>query len=565
MPLGTLVFRLIPPLIAAEVIRRLGEGDYVKGDFWNSFDNEIILYTSLVIVGGVLIFRLNIYLIWKLETFIGRDLLRTMFNHYIKLDASFHADSFGGSLVSRANKLVGSYVRLADTIAFQVIPLVTTFLFVIIVMYPRSPMFVWAFLIFAVVFITGTFILSKRVRELASIEAQAENQNTGTLADAVTNVLAIKSFSAFGLEKKHFEKVTDYTRERKLKTMWSVLYRDFFASLITASVQIMALFIAIIAIVNRDADLATVFLMLSYAVYISDYLWQFSSSTLRNFNRSMGDASEAVMTLNTVPAVKDPAKPEKLSIKTGEVTFKNLIFDHAEERDGQTALFHNLNIHIKPGEKVGLVGHSGGGKTTITKLLLRFMDIDEGKILIDGQDITHITQDDLRSVISYVPQEPLLFHRSLADNISYGKPSASQQEIEKAAKMAHAHEFIKDLPNGYETLVGERGIKLSGGQRQRIAIARAMLKDAPILLLDEATSALDSEAEKLIQEALWRLMKDKTAIVIAHRLSTIQRMDRIIVLENGEIVEEGSHQKLLRSNGIYSELWKHQSGGFLED
>ncbi len=235
------------------------------------------------------------------------------------------------------------------------------------------------------------------------------------------------------------------------------------------------------------------------------------------------------------------------------------------DSDEKKPLFCGFNLAIASGEKVGLVGHSGGGKSSVTRLLLRFMDIQGGQILIDDQDISKITQDDLRGHIAYVPQEPLLFHRSIAENIAYGKPDAKKSEVEQAAKLAHAHEFIKDLPSGYDTLVGERGVKLSGGQRQRVAIARAMLKDAPILVLDEATSALDSESEKLIQDALWKLMEGRTAIVIAHRLSTIQRMDRIVVLEDGEIVEQGSHKELLEKDGVYARLWAHQSGGFLED
>ncbi len=228
-------------------------------------------------------------------------------------------------------------------------------------------------------------------------------------------------------------------------------------------------------------------------------------------------------------------------------------------------MFKNLNVTIKPGERVGLAGRSGGGKTTLTKLLLRFADVTKGRITIDGQDIAMVTQESLRQNIAYVPQEPYLFHRSLRENVAYGQSNATDKQIIEACKKAHALEFIEKLPNGLNTTVGERGVKLSGGQRQRIAIARAILKDAPILLLDEATSALDSESEHLIQQSLTELMKGRTAIVIAHRLSTIQKMDRIIVLDNGVITEEGPHAELITNKGTYAQLWAHQSGGFIEE
>jgi ATP-binding cassette subfamily B protein len=254
--------------------------------------------------------------------------------------------------------------------------------------------------------------------------------------------------------------------------------------------------------------------------------------------------------------------PETSHISKGEIILKDMTFTHPENND---ALFHKTNLVIAPGEKIGLVGHSGSGKTSLTKLLLRFHDLDDGEILIDGQNIAHITQDDLRRSIAYVPQEPVLFHRTIRENIAYGRPDASDTEVHAAARKANAHEFIEKLPAGYDTLVGERGVKLSGGQRQRIVIARAVLKDAPILILDEATSALDSESEVLIQSALWELMKGRTAIVIAHRLSTIQKMDRIVVLQDGAIIEQGSHAELVKQSGTYAGLWAHQSGGFIEE
>ena len=231
---------------------------------------------------------------------------------------------------------------------------------------------------------------------------------------------------------------------------------------------------------------------------------------------------------------------------------------------GQGApLFDGLDLHIGDAERVGLVGRSGGGKTTIIRLLLRLMDVDAGRILIGGRDITRLTQVDLRSLVAYVPQDPVMFHRTLGENIAFGRPGATDAQIRAAAAAAHVLEFAEDLPQGFDTLVGERGVKLSGGQRQRVAIARAVLRDAPVLLLDEATSALDSESEALIQDALWRMMEGRTAIVVAHRLSTVSGMDRLIVLDRGRVAEEGSHVELLARGGGYAKLWQRQSGGFL--
>lgn len=251
-----------------------------------------------------------------------------------------------------------------------------------------------------------------------------------------------------------------------------------------------------------------------------------------------------------------------MRIKKGAIVFDSVTFTHSDADD---TLFDRFSLSIASGEKIGLVGRSGAGKSTFVKLLMRFSDIDGGAITIDGQHIDEITQDNLRSVIAYVPQEPALFHRSVMDNIGYGNPKATKKQIVQAAKQAYADEFIRQLPRGYDTMVGERGVKLSGGQRQRIAIARAILKDAPILVLDEATSALDSHSEVLIQKSLKKLMTKRTTIVIAHRLSTINEMDRIVVMDNGNILEQGSHSSLLLREGMYATLWHRQSGGFIEE
>jgi ATP-binding cassette subfamily B protein len=286
----------------------------------------------------------------------------------------------------------------------------------------------------------------------------------------------------------------------------------------------------------------------------------FIGQRLNELMKNIGQLRDGLELIGEPHDLVDINHPETCVIQRGGIELRTISFGYDERTN---AIFSELSLLIRPGEKIGLVGRSGGGKTTITKLILRLMDLRSGKIIIDGQNIANIRQSDLRNTIAYVPQEPILFHRTLAENIGYGDLTAERKKIIEAAKKAHAHEFIIELEHGYDTLVGERGIKLSGGQKQRIAIARAILKPSPILILDEATSALDSESENLIQSALDNAMEHRTTLVIAHRLSTVQKMDRIIVLEKGVIVEDGSHEDLLKKNGAYSELWNHQYGEFL--
>jgi len=275
----------------------------------------------------------------------------------------------------------------------------------------------------------------------------------------------------------------------------------------------------------------------------------------------MTEAAQFTELLMTPPAVTDPPEPEPLRPRARDIRFERVTFAHP----GGRPLFDGLDLAVPAGTRAGLVGRSGGGKTTLTRLLLRMTDIQGGRILLGGQDISRLRQPDLRGLISYVPQDPAMFHRTLRENIAFGRPGATAAEIAEAARAAHVTEFAEALPDGFGTLVGERGVKLSGGQRQRVALARAILRDAPVLLLDEATSALDSESEILIQQALWRLMEDRTALVVAHRLSTVARMDQLVILDQGRIVEQGTHAELLRADGTYARLWQHQSGGFMDD
>jgi ATP-binding cassette subfamily B protein len=395
------------------------------------------------------------------------------------------------------------------------------------------------------------------------LESEAQSKQTGYLADSISNIMAIKSFAATHEESAGHWKVATISKGMGQHSLKATTKRETYASVVTSSISIAAIALAIVGVGWFHTDVATVFLVVSYTGAIGMRLWEFQN-VLRQYNRAFGDASDMVKILQIEPEVKDIENPVPFKATSGSIDFNHVEFAHAGT-DKDDTLFRDLDLHIRAGEKVGLVGHSGSGKTTLTRLLLRFSDIDAGDISIDSQNIAQITQDDLRRAISYVPQEPLLFHRSIRENIAYGKPDATDEEIVEAARKAHADEFIAKLPHKYGTLVGERGVKLSGGQRQRIAIARAILKEAPILVLDEATSALDSESERLIQKALGELMKNRTAIVIAHRLSTVQKMNRIIVLDNGNILEQGSHEELVNSKGTYAQLWAHQSGGFIED
>lgn len=299
-------------------------------------------------------------------------------------------------------------------------------------------------------------------------------------------------------------------------------------------------------------------LVQAYLIAASHQLWGFNR-TIRGIYEAIADASEMVEIMQTPYDVKDPLVPKPLTITNAEVSLTNVLFNFNETR----TVLPDLSITISGGERVAFVGPSGAGKSTIVKLLLRLHDVTSGAITIDGINIAHVRQQELRSAIGFVPQEPVLFHRTLMDNIRYGRMDATDEEVMSAAKQAHCHEFIDQLPEKYQTYVGERGVKLSGGERQRVAIARAILKNAPILILDEATSSLDSESEQYIQEALEVLMKGKTVIVIAHRLSTIMRMDRIVVIEEGRIIDSGTHRELLSKEGLYKKLWSIQAGGFL--
>ena len=522
----------------------------------------IVLYFITQLYGEVIGWRITLYMTWTFETAAQKALHSKIFNHLTTLSSNFHANTFGGSLVSQTSKLTGAFERFWDTVIFQLTPTITSIIAAVTILSFIFWQYALFILVLSIIFIVVIFFGTRFMSQLNVHEAQASTAQTGKLADAMTNIMAIKSHGNETYELNHYELAAENWRQRSLATMWGFLKVSTGYSSLIVVLNTSAVIAAVLAAEKTSIALGAVYLSITYTFTVARQLWEMNN-IMRNYNRVMGDAHDMTNILEKIPAISDKKKPQPVVFDKGGIEFKNVVFSY--ETKSRTALFNKLNLSIKPGEKIGLVGLSGGGKTTITKLILRFMDILDGSIEIDGQNILNIEQTTLRKHIAYVPQEPILFHRSLQENIEYGSIGASKKDIMRASRMANAHEFIKKLPEDYKTLVGERGVKLSGGQRQRIAIARAILKDAPIILLDEATSALDSESEVLIQSALWKLMENRTAVVIAHRLSTIQKMDRIIVLDNGVITEEGKHSELLKMNGTYAKLWTHQSGGFLED
>lgn len=561
LPLTTIVNGYIPPLIIASIIQKVSQGQFSIDQFWPVFGPLLIIYAAIQLF-GILTWRLVDYFMWRLEIRSLQDIAEDVFKHLLTRSSNFHANNFSGSLVSQSNKLLSSYVRMADTTVFQVIPMTVGIVATIIILLPKSPLYIAGLIFFTFIYIVSALVISEPVRRKAARSSTAESKQTGLLADAISNVMTIKSYARSDYERKRFHVATEKTRRLTFDFARQHQVQMNVFGVIGRAISIGALFLAVYVVLKYKADIGLVFLIVSYTATIAEHLFRFGNDSMRSYNRSFGDAGDMAYILSQQPEILDIEQPEPSRIKKGAISFESVHFNH---RNAKSELFQGLELVIKPGEKIGLVGHSGSGKTTFTRLLMRFSDIQAGEICIDGQNIARISQDDLHRAIAYVPQEPLLFHRTLGENIAYGKPEASAAEIENAAKLANVTEFIDDMPEGFDTLVGERGVKLSGGQRQRIAIARAMLKDAPILVLDEATSALDSESEALIQKALWRLMEGRTTIAIAHRLSTIQRMDRIIVLDHGKIVEQGSHKELLERGGTYAKLWARQSGGFIEE
>lgn len=547
----------IAPVFVSRLLVTIANGSATMA----SSTGLLIGYGVILFLGDVVAIRITIAMAYLSESKMQATVASRVLQHLSAKSLGYHANRMSGGTVSDAGKLNGSIERFWDTLIFTAVPIVTTIISVCIAL---SFIF-WQFaIVLAILSVIIVVVIIKSQTTIAPISRQVADKSsamTAYFADVISNIATVKAFASEKTELGHYRQLVSSWRQTNLMEMKSVL-------LITASfgammtiMNVSAFTAAILATQYHIASIGVTYLVISYTLNVVGMLWSVSGTT-RAYIRIIGDAGPMISTLDEPVELKDPSNPVPFTVSNGKVQFDNIVFTHDENND---ALFNKFSLLINPGERVGIVGRSGSGKTSLTRLLLRFSDIENGKILIDNQDISLITQNDLRRAIAYVSQEPMLFHRTLRENIAYGKPHATDEEIYHAAEQANALDFINKLPKGLDTLVGERGVKLSGGQRQRVVVARAILKNAPILVLDEATSALDSESEKLIQDALVKLMKGRTSIVIAHRLSTISKLDRIIVLDDGKIFEQGTHAELIGQHGIYAKLWAHQSGGFIEE
>ncbi len=554
-PIGAIFFGTICPLFIGKILATLGRPNMHPQHY-------LILFAISALIGFAgNRYGFRAFLQYQAETM--RRLQNKGFDMLLKRSIGFHNNNVGGKLVADASDLPGGFGQFINNVYTALIPFTLTVVTGVVVIFFESWILGLVVLLMVLVAVASGVYESQRRSGLRKLRLVATKNLTAHLADSIVNVQTVKTFA------REQDELTEHRRLSGI--LMDMRIRDWGKAATNGSNRIAALMISQVVFVlvvirliqHNPALLGIGIFAFSFSITLANRLFDINNM-LRAIEDGLLLASPMTEYLQDDIEITDKPGARKLKVTTGGIAFNDVSFKYRDEHIEQ-AVFSGLQLDIKPGEKIGLVGPSGGGKSTLTRLLLRFEDIDAGEIAIDGQDIAGVTQTSLRQAISYVPQEPLLFHRPVNENIAYGDPGATKAQIAKAAKAAHADDFIHDLPKGYDTIVGERGVKLSGGQRQRIAIARAILKNAPILVLDEATSALDSESEVLIQDALWKLMEDRTAIVIAHRLSTIQKMDRILVLENGAIVEQGTHKQLLKNNGTYAKLWGHQSGGFIDD
>ena len=548
--IGPLYIKQILDLVAADNANRVVSSEILKALFM----------FALVSFGQWLSWRVAITAVIQYESRVLVDLANTCFQYLHKHSFGFFNDNFVGSLVRRVGRFVRAFEDINDKIIFNVLTLVLNTAIVVVVLALRNLILGVVMLSWVIVFVAINIIVAKYKLKYDVERSEADTKIGAHLADTITNNVNIKLFVGFDKEVQAHKDLNKDLLKKRLKTWNLNNIFEAIQGILGIILEVVLFYIAIKLWNQGRLTVGDFALIQSYIVVILNRVWDFGN-VVRRIYESLADAQEMTEILKKPHEVQDILLAKDLKVMAGEIEFKDVVFNYRATR----AILKKFNLQIHSGEKVALIGPSGAGKSTLVKLLLRMHDVSGGKIFIDGQNISKVTQESLWKNISLVPQDPILFHRTLRENIRYGRLDATDKEVEQAAKQAHCHEFISDLEKGYDTFVGERGVKLSGGERQRVAIARAILKNAPILFLDEATSSLDSESEHFIQEALKILMTGKTVIMIAHRLSTIMSADRILVIDHGEIVEDGSHKELLKKKtGLYKKLWDLQAGGFIK-
>jgi ATP-binding cassette, subfamily B, bacterial len=553
--LGNTCIFYVAPLIVAELVGRLAS----HAPTGISAAMPYLLGFAGVLLFAEIVWRIGIHCLNRVDGHGIENLYVIGMDELLAQDAAFFHDNFAGSLTKRVLSFASRFEDFTDNLVFNIVGSLVPLAFASVVLWRFDPLLVAGLIGLIVITGAGIAPLIRRRQRLVDQREDAIARVSGHVADSLMNMDTIRAFAAEEREAaEHRSRVAD--QRRKSLRSWD--YGNLRIDALVAPLSVLTNGLGLLLAVTLGASqhgIEAIVVAVTYYSNATRIMFEFNQ-IYRQLESSLTEAAQFTELLHTQPTVVDPITPEPLPPDTSEVRFERVRFAHT----GGQPLFSRLDLVVPGGTKLGLVGRSGGGKSTLTRLLLRMMDVDDGRILIGGQDITKLRQSDLRNLIGYVPQDPAMFHRTLRDNIAFARPDATDAEIDQAAQAAHVTEFAGALSDGFDTLVGERGVKLSGGQRQRVALARAILRDAPILLLDEATSALDSESETLVQQALWRLMEGRTALVVAHRLSTVARMDQLVVLDRGQIAETGTHQELLRLGGIYARLWQHQSGGFLD-
>lgn len=552
---GTINSYLSKVLIDQVASLGVGESNFLQILFW-----PVILFILNFEIHNIS-WSLMKYINIQVSPMLRNQVIEEMFAYVQQHSIRFFQENFSGNIGSNINRTAENIELIIHDLGPFIFRGIVQLVLAIFAVYFVHLFFSIMLLLWAAIFLMVNLSFSRKIKKLSDNYAESQAVLAGKITDSIVNMSNVILFSRQTFENIYLQKYLNICTKKFRHKDWFLLKLWFFQG---ASITLLLgamIFFLIYLRKNNAVTIGDFSLIIGLSLYVTDNVWYIANQFDR-VNEAVGQCVQSLKTLIISHEIIDPIDAKVLQVSKGEIVFHNISFnyDHCSNN-----IFQNRSIIIPGGQKVGLVGYSGSGKTTFVNLMARLYDLSHGSIIIDNQDISQVTQDSLRESISFIPQEPSLFHRTVIENIRYGNLNSTDEEVVLAAKKAHAHDFITMMPDGYNSLVGERGIKLSGGQRQRISIARAVLKNAPILILDEATSALDSINEGYIQESLKELMKGKTVIVIAHRLSTLLDMDRILVFSDGIVIEDGTHSELITNNSLYSLLWKKQVDGFMHD